>query len=151
MILASFFSWADRCESYLVENPEEKFSYDKAQMMLANYRDDRYFSDRQVCANSADPDQRSSLIWVYTVCHSICIIWTYYSMANPHFSIFKVYSNFTGVRTFRLFMVHHCTLSAYNIWKKLTHEKTATVNFLNIRTPKTCCTPCKNLNYVALP
>ena len=36
--------------------------------------------------NIADPDQtapRSSLIRVYTVCHSICIFWTYYCVVKP--------------------------------------------------------------------
>ena len=32
MILANFFSWADRFESYLVENPEDRFSRDEAHM-----------------------------------------------------------------------------------------------------------------------
>ena len=32
MILASFFSWADRFESYLLENPEDRFSRDEAHM-----------------------------------------------------------------------------------------------------------------------
>ena len=32
MTLASFFSWADWFESYLVENPEDRFSRDKAQI-----------------------------------------------------------------------------------------------------------------------
>ena len=30
--LANFFSWADRFESYLVENPEDRFSRDEAHM-----------------------------------------------------------------------------------------------------------------------
>ena len=34
LTLASFFSCADRFESYLVENPEDRFSRDEAQMML---------------------------------------------------------------------------------------------------------------------
>ena len=40
------------------------------------YRNDPKFSDRQVLANSVDPDQ--SLIRVYTVCHSIYSFWTHY-------------------------------------------------------------------------
>ena len=32
MTLASFFNWADRFESYLVENPEHRFSRDEAHM-----------------------------------------------------------------------------------------------------------------------
>ena len=42
------------------------------------------FLDRYAWANSADPDQTApSLIRVYTVCHSACIIWTHYSMVEP--------------------------------------------------------------------
>ena len=33
---------------------------------------------------------RRSLIRVYTVCHSVCIIWTHYSMVEPHSSNFRV-------------------------------------------------------------
>ena len=32
MTLANFFSWANRFESYLVENPEDRFSRDEAHM-----------------------------------------------------------------------------------------------------------------------
>ena len=32
MTLASLFSWADRFESYLVENPKDRFSCDEAHM-----------------------------------------------------------------------------------------------------------------------
>ena len=32
MTLASFFSWADRFESYLIENPGDRFSRDEAHM-----------------------------------------------------------------------------------------------------------------------
>ena len=34
MTLASFFSWADRFESYLVGNSEGSFSRDEAQMIM---------------------------------------------------------------------------------------------------------------------
>ena len=34
MTLASLFSWADPFESYLVENPEDRFSRDEAHMVL---------------------------------------------------------------------------------------------------------------------
>ena len=40
------------------------------------------FSDRQVWAKGVDPDE-SSLIRVYTVCHSICTFWTHYSIVEP--------------------------------------------------------------------
>ena len=55
------------------------------------YRNDPKFSDRQAWANSVDPDQTAPLIRVYTVCHSVCIVWTHYSMVEPHSSNFRVY------------------------------------------------------------
>ena len=75
---------------------------------MCDYRNDPKFSDRYAWANSVDPDQtaRSSLILVYTVCHSVCIIWTHYSMVEPHSSNFRVITtNFLGVRIFRKFTV----------------------------------------------
>ena len=54
----------------------------------------------------------SSLIRIYTVCHSVCIVWTHYSMVEPHSSNFSVIrTNFWGVRIFRKFMV---TLAEHN-------------------------------------
>ena len=50
-------------------------------------------SDREVWENSVDPDhtaptfQRSSLIRVYTVCHSVCIFWMCCPMVKSHFKI----------------------------------------------------------------
>ena len=44
---------------------------------------------------------------VYTVCHSVCIVWTHYSMVEPHSSNFRVITtNILGVRIFRKFMVN---------------------------------------------
>ena len=48
----------------------------KAQGLSHYYRNGPMFSDRYAWANSADPDQTK----VYTVCHSVCIIWTHYCM-----------------------------------------------------------------------
>ena len=73
------------------------------------YRNFPKFSDRQVWANSVDPDQTapSSLIRVYTVCHSVCIVWTHYSMKEPHSSNFRVITtNVLGVRIFTKFTVY---------------------------------------------
>ena len=53
------------------------------------YRNDPKFSDRYAWANSADPDLRRSLIRVYTVCYSVCIVWTHYSMVEPLISNFR--------------------------------------------------------------
>ena len=75
----------------------------------SSYRNDPKFSDRYAWANNVDPDQtapRSSLIRVYTVCHSVCIVWTHYSMVEPHSSNFRVITtNDLGVRIFRKFTV----------------------------------------------
>ena len=49
---------------------------------------------------------RSSLIRVYTVCHSVCIVSTHYSRVEPHSSNFRVITtNLVGVQIFRKFMV----------------------------------------------
>ena len=49
---------------------------------------------------------RLLLIRVYTVCHSVCIVWTHYSMVEPHSSNFRVITtNFLSVRIFRKFTV----------------------------------------------
>ena len=46
------------------------------------------------------------LIRAHTVCHSICIVWTYYSMVEPHSSNFRVITtNILGVRIFWKFTV----------------------------------------------
>ena len=77
--------------------------------VVKSYRNFPKFSDRQVWANSADPDQTAprGAIRVYTVCHSVCIVWTHYSMVEPHSSNFRVIStNFLGVRIFRTFKVY---------------------------------------------
>ena len=69
---------------------------------------DPKFSDRYAWANSADPDQTapSSVIRVYTVCRSVCIVWTHYSMVEPHSSNFRVITTkCLGVRIFRKFAV----------------------------------------------
>ena len=51
--------------------------------------------------------KRSSLIRVYSVYNSFCIFWTHYSSVKPLCSNFRVItSNFSGVRTFRIFTVN---------------------------------------------
>ena len=65
-------------DTSLTELSEQYYSaVQKVLLSTALFTDaERYvpkFLDRQVWANSVDPDQRSSLIRVYTVCNSICI------------------------------------------------------------------------------
>ena len=39
---------------------------------------------------------------VYTVCHSVCIVWTHYSIVDPHSSNFRaITTKILGVRIFR--------------------------------------------------
>ena len=46
------------------------------------------------------------LIRVCTVCHSVCIVWTHYSMVEPYSSNFRVITtNILGVRIFMKFTV----------------------------------------------
>ena len=47
-----------------------------------------------------------------TVCHSVCIVWTHYSIVEPHSSNIRVITtNVLGVRIFRKFTVD-CVLHA---------------------------------------
>ena len=59
-----------------------------------NYLNVPRFSDGWVvgtqCRPRSDYSWRSSLIRVYTVCHSICTFWTHYSIVQPPFSNFRV-------------------------------------------------------------
>ena len=87
--------------------------------------------NRYAWANSADPDQtapkgavwsgsRSSLIWVHTVCHSVCNVLTHYSMVEPHSSSFRVITtNILGVWIFRKFMVKLYSIFSKNLDKKM--------------------------------
>ena len=71
------------------------------------YRNDPKFLDRQVWANRVDPDQ--TLVRVCTVCYSVCIYWTHYSIVNLHCSIRGLITAiFSGVQSFRMFTVFHC-------------------------------------------
>ena len=73
-------------------------------IVMEAYRNALKFSDRYAWANSADPDQ-TALIRVYTVCHSVCIVWAHYSMVEPQF-YFKVFTtNVLGAHIFRKFTV----------------------------------------------
>ena len=110
-----------------------------------SYRNFPKFSDRQVWANSADPDQtaprgavsRSSLIWVCTVCHSVCIVWTHYSMVEPHSSNFRVITiNFLGVRIFRRFTVLLMTVPIAGILKVLYWDETTCILSYKFKRPK---------------
>ena len=73
------------------------------------YRNDPKFLDRSAWANSADPDQtapRGGAVWSGSALFaiSVCIVWTHYSMEEPHSSNFRVITTyFWGVQIFRKF------------------------------------------------
>ena len=68
------------------------------------YRNHPKFSDRQALANSADPDQ------------AVCIVWTHFSMVEPHSSSFRVITtNCLGVRIFWKFTVDCHFYSDYQV------------------------------------
>ena len=91
---------------------------------MPRYCNDPKFSGRYAWVNTADPDQTAP-IRVYTVCHSACIVWTHYSMAEPHCSNFRVIiTNFWGVRIFRKFMVVPNILAKYKISRLLLASET---------------------------
>ena len=75
-----------------------------AHIHIAYYRNDSKFSDRFAWPNSADPDQTAPR--GATVCHSVCFVWTHYSMVEPHSSNLSVITTiFFGVRIIRKFTV----------------------------------------------
>ena len=98
-----------------LESPWRKYTSYGSWRAVQNYRvitciiiyhNDPKFSDRYAWASSADPDQRSSLIRVYNICHSVCIVWTHYAIVEPHSSNFRVITtSFLGVQIVRKFMV----------------------------------------------
>ena len=67
-------------------------------VMILSFRTDR--------AGQTVQTQIKLLIRVYTVCHSVCIVWTHYPKVEPHSSNFKVITtNVLGVQMFRKFTV----------------------------------------------
>ena len=79
--------------------------------MILSFQTDRSW------ANSADPDQTAPIRVYNTVCHSVCIIWTHYSMAEPHSSNFRVITtNFWGVQIFRKFTVEEASDKEPHPW-----------------------------------
>ena len=79
--------------SYLVGNPEDRFSRDEAHikstLMILSFQTGR------TVKNSVDADQTAqegafaSLVCIYIVCHSVCIFWTHYS-GKPECSSFRI-------------------------------------------------------------
>ena len=83
---------------------------------------------------------RSSLIRVYTVCHSVCIVWTHYFIVEPHSSNFRVITTkFLGVRIFRKFTVYKVLLLRSRIFQRspcLVVEKMKMMIYLVVEVPR---------------
>ena len=62
---------------------------------------------------------RSSLIRVYTVCHSICIFWTHSCMAKPHCSNFRLTTAIFWVFKLFTFSWYHSYLYVYAYMSQL--------------------------------
>ena len=83
------------------------------------YRNDPKFSDRYAWANSADPDQTAprGAVWSGSTLPFVCIVWTHYSMVEPHSSNFRVITtNILGVRIFRKFTVLELSRPVWVVW-----------------------------------
>ena len=72
----------DEVES-VIEHVQCDMSKQKTYLQVTDlwYRNDPTFSDIYAWANSEDPDQ-SAPISGYAVCHSVCIVWTHYSVVE---------------------------------------------------------------------
>ena len=57
---------------------------------ILKYHDDPKFLDKIGLGKQCRPRSDCSSISVYTVCHSVCIFWTHYSMVEPHCSNFRI-------------------------------------------------------------
>ena len=67
------------------------FQQNHAICFYVRYRNAPKFSDGQVLANGADPDQTApSLIRVYTVCDSVCIFCTHDTIVESHCLNFRI-------------------------------------------------------------
>ena len=99
----------------------------------------------QIWAISVDPDQTAPrLLWVYTVCHSISMLWMHDPMVKAHCYTFRIITaNFWGVRKFRNFTVYS-TLFPYKsiVWAAL--STISLVCSISIRDWATsaCMVPC---------
>ena len=73
--------------------------------MILNMRADiqnKFYRPRSDCS------WRSSLTWIYTVCHSVCILRRHYCMAKPHTSNLRIFfffffQIFTLIQTLRVY------------------------------------------------
>ena len=70
-------------------------------------------------ANSADPNQTArgaarGAVWSgSTVCHSVCIVWTYYSMVEPHCSNFRIITAIFWVSEYLGILRYYADASKY--------------------------------------
>ena len=84
-------------------------------VMILNFRTDR--SEQTVPTQiRLLLQERSSLIRVYTVCHSVCIFKTHYPVAEPRSKFYDNYSNFSGIQIFWHFTVCSFLKAQFSLW-----------------------------------
>ena len=70
----------------------------------------------QVWENTVDPNNSLISVYMYTVCHSVCIFWTHYSMVKLHCSNFRIITAiFLDVQNFQIlsYLTHLCLASNF--------------------------------------
>ena len=74
-----------------------RFRSEDKSNILPDYINDPKYSNRQVWANSVDPDHIAP-VRVYTVCLIVCICWRHYSMVKPNCSnVWRITANVSDV------------------------------------------------------
>ena len=81
-----------------------------------NYLNDPKFLDRQVWANTADPNQRSSLIRVRTICNFVQHLLDTLLYGKANFT-----AKFSGVRSCRIFTLDGSFRSSLMLVSLFTH------------------------------
>ena len=105
LVLIETMKLADNLDRHKILD-EFEFQPDQTTVMILRFQTDMPEQTVQTQIRLLLEEQRSSLIRVYTVCHSVCIVWTHYSIVESHSSNFRVITtNVLGVRISRKFTV----------------------------------------------
>ena len=109
--------------SYVFESADTIYSWLKhTTLMIPSFQTDRSVqTPNSVGLHDVHVPKRSSLIRVYTVCHSVCIYWTYYSMIKIHIVHFRIITAYFVVISTLIYslwysqMVIQSTYPLYNV------------------------------------
>ena len=121
-----YYIWISQCNMVANTVPINLF-HKKAFPLTMNNKDTvtiLCFRTKHVWAKREDPDKtRSSLIRVYTVCHSACFFWKHYCMLKPHCSNFwTITTIFSDVQFFWFlwyFVELKVSIPSWHHWSKL--------------------------------